>query len=134
MKFRSWSYCAVLQKLYEFSISCNFFDRDEEILVQGLELNDKLQSVLAKHDAIASGSPLPPEPTPITRAASAKHESDHRSVESSTPRATSSETPPAPAFPAHTVIDEEDDEEDDFAQLARRSDRLFMKLVSFFYH
>ncbi|KAF5189964.1 hypothetical protein FRX31_020449, partial [Thalictrum thalictroides] len=34
---------------------------DEELLFQGLSLNDSLQSVLVKHDAIASGSPLPTE-------------------------------------------------------------------------
>lgn len=34
-------------------------DRDEELLCQVLSLNDDLQHVLAKHDAIASGSPLP---------------------------------------------------------------------------
>ncbi|KAG6437030.1 hypothetical protein SASPL_101937 [Salvia splendens] len=87
---------------------------DEEILVKGLELNDSLQSVIAKHNAIASGSPLAPEPTPPTRSTSEKHESNVRSSEVSTPPATANETPPAP------VIDEEDDEEDDFAQLARR--------------
>ncbi|CAN5951358.1 unnamed protein product, partial [Sphagnum jensenii] len=32
---------------------------DEELLCQVLSLNDDLQHVLAKHDAIASGSPLP---------------------------------------------------------------------------
>ncbi|XP_047945400.1 TOM1-like protein 6 isoform X2 [Salvia hispanica] len=91
---------------------------DEEILGKGLELNDSLQSVLAKHDAIVSGSPLPPAPTPTTRAASKSQQPDHRSSEVSTPPASSKETPPAPAF---TVIDEKDvDEEDDFAQLARR--------------
>ena len=32
---------------------------DEDLLQQNLILDDDLQSVLAKHDAIASGSPLP---------------------------------------------------------------------------
>ncbi|WVZ98004.1 hypothetical protein U9M48_043497 [Paspalum notatum var. saurae] len=35
--------------------------RDEELLGQALDLNDKLQILLEKHDAIASGSPLPAE-------------------------------------------------------------------------
>ncbi|KAG6433719.1 hypothetical protein SASPL_105334 [Salvia splendens] len=87
---------------------------DEEILVKGLELNDSLQSVLAKHNAIASGSPLPPQPTPPAHATSEKHESNLRSSEVSMPPAAANRTPSAP------VIDEEDDEEDDFAQLARR--------------
>ncbi|KAH7865963.1 hypothetical protein Vadar_013649 [Vaccinium darrowii] len=38
-------------------------DWGEELLGQVLELNDRLQSVLAKHDAIASCSPLPTQAT-----------------------------------------------------------------------
>lgn len=34
-------------------------DRDEELLRQGLALNDDLQRVIGRHDAILSGSPLP---------------------------------------------------------------------------
>ncbi|KAL2624178.1 hypothetical protein R1flu_008423 [Riccia fluitans] len=37
---------------------------DEELLRQGLALNDDLQRILGKHDAIASGSPLPKDPAP----------------------------------------------------------------------
>lgn len=33
--------------------------RDESLLCQGLSLNDDLQKVLAKHEAIASGTVVP---------------------------------------------------------------------------
>ncbi|PIN01620.1 Cytosolic sorting protein GGA2/TOM1 [Handroanthus impetiginosus] len=103
---------------------------DEELLGKGLELNDSIQGVLAKHDAIASGSPLPPEVKNITSGSSDKHNSSLKSGEVSVPNATSNGsmtnatsngTPSAPIVPAHKgLIDEEDEEEDDFAQLARR--------------
>lgn len=94
---------------------------DEELLGQGLELNDTLQGVLAKHDAIASGSPLPPEAPNATHLVSEKHDSNAKPAEASIPNIKSIDSPSAQKFPAHqNVIEEEDEEEDDFAQLARR--------------
>lgn len=76
--------------------------RDEELLKQGLELNDRLQSVLTKHDAIASGSPLPVE-TPS------------RELRREDPN-------PDPSTPiTHDIKAQvEEDEDDEFAQIARR--------------
>ncbi|XP_072959421.1 TOM1-like protein 6 [Typha angustifolia] len=78
--------------------------RDEEILGQGLELNDNLQILLAKHDAIASGSPMPTE------------------IPDSIPR------PSTPVASTPVVVngleDEEEEEDDEFAQLARRNSKL----------
>ncbi|XP_051130403.1 TOM1-like protein 6 [Andrographis paniculata] len=95
---------------------------DEEFLGQGLELNDGLQSVLAKHDAIASGSPLPPEVTNITDGVSEKHDSNVKPAEANVPNTVSKDSTPVPVHPdnRNVIIDEEDEEEDDFALLARR--------------
>ncbi|PKA67240.1 hypothetical protein AXF42_Ash004732 [Apostasia shenzhenica] len=77
---------------------------DEDLLGQGLELNDSLQSLLAQHDAIASGSPLP----------------DPEAFDS-VPR------PGTPVEPATTVtlqFEDEEEEDDEFAQLARRNSKI----------
>ncbi|XP_041024728.1 LOW QUALITY PROTEIN: TOM1-like protein 6 [Juglans microcarpa x Juglans regia] len=92
---------------------------DEELLGQGLELNDSLQSSLARHDAIASGSPLPTliaNSSPKPSEASASNPKPSVEVSSSSrPNAIK----PVPAIKG-APIDEEEEEEDEFAQLARR--------------
>lgn len=95
---------------------------DEELLGRGLELNDILQNLLAKHDAIASGLPIPTE---VTNLSPKPNEACPASSLKSTDAGDSSPTPngnhPAPvASVTRALIDEEEEEEDDFALLARR--------------
>ncbi|VAH08450.1 unnamed protein product [Triticum turgidum subsp. durum] len=90
------------QKLMGFVSSTG----NEELLKQGLEINDRLQSVLAKHDAIASGSPLPVE----------MPRRDEIPREDPTPQ------PSAPPV-AQNETPVEEDEEDEFAQLAKRKNK-----------
>ncbi|KDP22799.1 hypothetical protein JCGZ_00386 [Jatropha curcas] len=90
---------------------------DEELLGQGLELNDGLQILLVKHDAIASGSPMPttnlaPKPGQLSNT------KPNEVKDSSTSSSSNATVPVASVVRSH--IDEEDEEEDDFAQLARR--------------
>ncbi|KAI3958062.1 hypothetical protein MKW98_020704 [Papaver atlanticum] len=99
---------------------------DEQLLGQGLELNDSLQSVLAKHDAIASGSPLPAEminnspsgsplPAEVINISASPVPTEVRDASPiSNPAATSI------ASATSSQLEEEEDEDDDFAQLARR--------------
>lgn len=119
------SFCMMINTL-----CCSFlrFRRDEELLGQGLELNDSLQILLAKHDAIASGSVLPtkspnlnlspqqPESSAATQKASEIRGSGLRDS-SSPPNVNNSSST---ASVARSRIEEDDEEEDEFAQLARR--------------
>ncbi|CAM0955011.1 unnamed protein product [Alopecurus aequalis] len=89
------------QKLMGFVSSTG----NEELLKQGLEINDRLQSVLAKHDAIASGAPLPVE-TPRR---------------DEIPRGDPTQQPSAPPIASEPPVEE--DEDDEFAQLAKRKNK-----------
>uniref|UniRef100_A0A0E0A0L7 VHS domain-containing protein n=1 Tax=Oryza glumipatula TaxID=40148 RepID=A0A0E0A0L7_9ORYZ len=91
------------QKLMRFVSSTG----NEELLKQGLEINDRLQSVLAKHDAIASGAPLPVE-TPR---------------KDEIPREDPKIKPSAPPIAPPSAPPVEEDEDDEFAQIARRKNK-----------
>ncbi|XP_011003578.1 PREDICTED: target of Myb protein 1-like [Populus euphratica] len=93
---------------------------DEELLGKGLELNDSMQILLAKHDAIASGSPMPTQVTSLSPKSSEGCSSDIKPTEArdASPRSMANSVMPV-ANMTRSAVDEED-EEDDFAKLARR--------------
>ena len=98
-----------------------FYGRDEELLGRGLELNDGLQSVLAKHDSILSGAPLPNLVQNFSPQRPNVGSSSLKPTELKESVPTSNATLPTPAAAvANVQAEEEEDEEDDFAQLARR--------------
>ncbi|KAF7143638.1 hypothetical protein RHSIM_Rhsim05G0228100 [Rhododendron simsii] len=95
---------------------------DEELLGQGLELNDSLQTVLAKHDAIASGSTLPTQAMDFNPRSAAK--SILKPADVNEPSQEPVASPSLQIVPVgKSQIEEDEDEEDDFAQLARRHSR-----------
>ncbi|GJT22242.1 TOM1-like protein 6 [Tanacetum coccineum] len=86
---------------------------DEEILGQGIQFNEALQYIIEKHDAIASGSPLPLQPLSfLTHQTRLKH-FDGKEV---SPKASS--VPSAPIIP--TSSNEIEEEENTSSHTASR--------------
>lgn len=99
--------------------SC-LFDSDEELLGRGLELIDNLRTLLAKHDAIASGSSLPIQGTNLSPKPNEVSSSILKPTEISDSSPRPNGTPPAPVATVTKGLIDEEEEEDDFAQLGRR--------------
>lgn len=85
------------------------YGRDEQVLAEALTLNDSLQNVIAKHDAIALGN-LPPEPAPVAPPPVA--------------------LPPVAPTPVVEESKPEEDEDDEFAQIAQRWSQITFNLCS----
>ncbi|TKY65722.1 TOM protein 2 [Spatholobus suberectus] len=97
---------------------------DEDLLGRGLELNDIIQSLLARHDAIASGTPFPIQGASSSTVSTEVHSSVDQSNVKSSSTVESSSTPKASSSSAivfsETRSQSDEEEEDEFAQLARR--------------
>jgi len=100
-----------------------FYHRDEELLGRGLELNDSIQSLLARHDAIASGTVFPIQgASPSTVPTEAQSSVDQSNINSSSPGESSTPKASSSAIVlSETRSQSDEEEEDEFAQLARRS-------------
>ncbi|KAI3695055.1 hypothetical protein L1987_78043 [Smallanthus sonchifolius] len=99
---------------------------DEELLGQGIELNDYMQTVLVKHDAIAAGFPIPVHvtnsisPSPSNNTPKPQIEPLIKEKEESPKASAASSSPVTQQFKTKPQEEEEEEVEDDFALLARR--------------
>ncbi|BBH06332.1 Target of Myb protein 1 [Prunus dulcis] len=109
---------------------------DEELLARGLDLNDGLQSLLAKHDAIVSGLPVPTQATNVSPQPTEKSLSSSKHTEVKDSSASDSSPKPNTNLSAtvgtmtKVQIYEDEEEEDEFAQLARSDDGLALVSTS----
>jgi hypothetical protein len=91
---------------------------DEQLLIQGLTLNDEIQRVVKRHDEIAMGAAPPVGGVP---AAAVTHQTN---AKQSIPPASASGAASAPfSSPFVNVSHEDDEPEDDFSFLSRRTAR-----------
>ncbi|GAB4833227.1 hypothetical protein Ancab_031473 [Ancistrocladus abbreviatus] len=91
-----WCHANQKKLMQMLTVTVQLLNRDEELLVVGLELHDAMQSVLAKHDAIDSrGSP-------------SKADGKMQTIE------------PSSATPLERNQVDEEEENDEFAQTAQR--------------
>uniref|UniRef100_A0A803L389 VHS domain-containing protein n=1 Tax=Chenopodium quinoa TaxID=63459 RepID=A0A803L389_CHEQI len=104
-----------------FAILFWLVGRDEELLAQGLEMNDSLQSVIARHDGIASGAPLPNHKRDVSvQQKESVEESNAKVTEARDKSPVEGSNSPASEAPVSKALAEEEEEEDEFAMLARR--------------
>jgi hypothetical protein len=91
---------------------------DEELLIKGLTLNDEIQRVLKRHDEIARGAAPPLNGVPST---AVNHQANSKQ---SIPPASASVVASAPfSSPFVNVSHEDEEPEDDFSFLSRRTTR-----------
>ncbi|CAN1303369.1 TOM1-like protein 6 [Linum perenne] len=87
---------------------------DEEVLVRGLELNDSLQILLAKHDAIASGLPIPmPVPDLSSKQTEGSSSNTKPTVVKNSPPRTRTEPVATSANPPISRAEEDEEEEEE---------------------
>lgn len=98
---------------------------DEELLAQGLALNDEIQYIITKHDAISSGSPLPAissgSPLPADTSRSDPSPSMAANQDTVTAESSVSRETPTPVAATTSQFEDDEEEEDGFTQLARRN-------------
>jgi hypothetical protein len=77
--------------------------RNEQLLKQGLEINDRLQNIISKYDIMASSTHLAVEAPPADNVEAPKEDPAEK-----------------PSAPPISTLEEEEEEEDEFTRLAQR--------------
>ncbi|BAD73447.1 putative VHS2 protein [Oryza sativa Japonica Group] len=93
------------QKLMQFVSSTG----NEQLLKQGLEINDRLQNIISKYDIMASSTHLAVEAPPADNVEAPKEDPAEK-----------------PSAPPISTLEEEEEEEDEFTRLAQRKNKSVM--------